>query len=368
MTDVRHDGGRAGRRPDAGPGLDQDLDAVLARWGSAQDGPFRVGRPAAPEPGRPPPRQPDAAARSRSAPSGGDPAWADRPYPARPPAGHPGPGSGYGGGWRAAPSNGPPPPGRRCGRSAALGSRRRGHGAEPGPRLPWRHRRRRPRCQGDSLPGWAAARQGPPSSVRQGGQPPGGPAAREGPPTPFARVDSRPRGCRSGGPADAVRGPEPGLARRPRPAAGPAGAAAGAYAGWLGSGTGRTGAAVLERPAADGHDLLTHGLGRGLGPRPARTSTGTSAAATSRTRGPATTTRRRPGRPVAGTGSPPAGRAGCASSAGSAPSSASSSSPAAVSGCTSTTSCPATSAASTRCPRTTRPSGTPPSSSTRRTT
>ncbi len=44
MTDVRHDGGRAGPGRDTWVEPGQDLDALLTSWGAAQDGPFKGGR------------------------------------------------------------------------------------------------------------------------------------------------------------------------------------------------------------------------------------------------------------------------------------------------------------------------------------
>lgn len=265
MTDVRHDGGRAGRGRDAWVEPGQDLDALLVSWGSAQDGPFSGGRHTPPH---------------RTAPSPRPAAWSGDIGDA-----------GRSGGRRRAPeppeSQAPEPESRASGsRAAQLRAPEPRTPLPPAarPPEPWASTPSAPRATGPHTPTPPSYRApGPPEPYRGNGvdQPSsGGRRARPDhvpPPAWAAGIDRRPA-------AGAPNGPPPpappaalhqalltGPQRRPAPAP-PTLADTGAYSAWLNTGapTGApTGVAVLERPSASAHDLLTHGTYRGYVEDPA---------------------------------------------------------------------------------------------------
>ncbi|MFL6127481.1 MAG: LCP family protein [Mycobacteriales bacterium] len=274
MTDVRHDGGRAGRRRDAWVEPGHDLDALLTSWGSAQDGPFR-----------PSGRHPDG---QRTDGRHADGWHADGPHLE---------------GWHVDGRHvdGPHADGRHVEGRHVEGRHVDGRhaGAYPSPGLG-------PHVRPDSIPlrsGWSPAPAGPVPAHR--------PAPAAGPARPVEPEDPGPWPGRQraldahfdGGvdrPGSAGRQARPGhlpppawavgIGGRPDPAAPngfppaaspaavhgalltppesrraltpPTFADAGAYSHWLDT-SAPTGVAVLDRPAADDHDLLTHGTHRG---------------------------------------------------------------------------------------------------------
>ena len=229
MTDVRHDGGRAGRGRDAWVEPGQDLDALLTSWGSAQDGPFRGGRPAAADgmsagwyaglgPPIPPASRGDRQAAAESPPAPRRPAPSQGPAPSpRSPAWPTDPAS-RSGGRRRAPEQ-PAAPHRDSGVDQPTSGGRR---ARPDHVPP---------------PAWAAG---------IGRQPAAGPPNGSPPPAPPAALHQA-----------LLSGPPTRRAVTP-----PAPADTGAYSHWL-STSAPTGVAVLDRPAAYGPDLLTHDTYRG---------------------------------------------------------------------------------------------------------
>jgi len=252
VTDVRHDGGRAGRGRDAWVEPGQDLDALLARWGSEQDGPFRGGRHAAPEPDPRPIAGPDPA--PFAPPSG----------PAVLPGGGPGAGRAATNG-QVRPGAGAHAPVNRAGREGGSGGARRARPDDVPPPA-WVARAAAPNGPAPAAPA------GAPAGVRHQGLPagptPGPPPAAHPGPRPGPTAGSHPglpAGSRPGLTAGRMAGPGPikgagvGGPATPGP---PSFDDAGAYVSWLAGAAGGTPATVLEPPAADGHDLLTHGLGR----------------------------------------------------------------------------------------------------------